>query len=82
MRDTPFRANRVASLLSKMFNLAIKWKIRPDNPAKGLPTITASYMLVDTATGATVALLDGTEITRRRTAAASALVYTAACSVF
>lgn len=46
---------------------------KPDNPAKGLPTITASYLLIDNATGATVAMMDGTEITRRRTAAAGAL---------
>jgi ornithine cyclodeaminase len=44
-----------------------------DNAAKGLPTITASYLLMDNDTGATVAMLDGTELTRRRTAAASAL---------
>jgi integrase len=36
MRETPHRANRVVSLLSKMFNLAIKWKYRSDNPAKGI----------------------------------------------
>jgi ornithine cyclodeaminase len=46
---------------------------KPDNPAQGLPTITASYLLIDNGTGATVAMMDGTEITRRRTAAASAL---------
>ena len=46
---------------------------KPDNPAQGLPTITASYLLIDNATGATVAMMDGTELTRRRTAAASAL---------
>lgn len=46
---------------------------KPDNPAKGLPTIQASYLLIDNATGSTVAMMDGTEITRRRTAAASAL---------
>lgn len=46
---------------------------KPDNPAKGLPTITASYLLIDNATGATVAMMDGTELTRRRTAAAGAL---------
>ncbi len=44
-----------------------------DNAALGLPTIQASYLLIDNATGATVAMMDGTEITRRRTAAASAL---------
>jgi integrase len=36
MKDRPYQANRVLSLLSKMFNLAIEWKWRPDNPAKGL----------------------------------------------
>jgi ornithine cyclodeaminase len=47
--------------------------VKSDNAAKGLPTITASYLLIDNDTGATVAMLDGTELTRRRTAAASAL---------
>jgi integrase len=32
----PYRANRLAALLSKMFALAIRWKLRSDNPAKGL----------------------------------------------
>jgi len=32
----PYRANRCAALLSKMFSLATRWKMRPDNPAKGL----------------------------------------------
>jgi len=47
--------------------------VKTDNPSRGLPTVQASYLLIDNATGATVAMLDGTEITRRRTAAASAL---------
>jgi alanine dehydrogenase len=46
---------------------------KTDNAAQGLPTIQASYLLIDQKTGATVALMDGGEITRRRTAAASAL---------
>jgi len=46
---------------------------KPDNPAQGLPTITASYLLIDNRSGAPVAMMDGTEITRRRTAAAAAL---------
>lgn len=46
---------------------------KPDNPAQGLPTIQASYLLIDQKTGTTVAMMDGGEITRRRTAAASAL---------
>jgi integrase len=36
MKDRPYQANRVLSLLSKMFNLAVKWEWRPDNPAKGI----------------------------------------------
>lgn len=47
--------------------------VKTDNAAMNLPTVQASYLLIDNATGATVALLDGTELTRRRTAAASAL---------
>jgi len=47
--------------------------VKTDNAARGLPTIQASYLLIDNATGATVAMLDGGELTRRRTAAASAL---------
>jgi ornithine cyclodeaminase len=46
---------------------------KSDNAARGLPTITASYLLIDNATGAAVAMMDGTELTRRRTAAAAAL---------
>jgi len=36
MQDRPYQANRVLALLSKMFNLAVEWKWRPDNPAKGV----------------------------------------------
>ncbi len=36
MRNTPYEANRVLALLSKMFNLAIKWEWRTTNPAKGV----------------------------------------------
>jgi integrase len=37
MKATPFRANRVLALLSKMFSLATgQWKLRPDNPVRGL----------------------------------------------
>ena len=36
MKDKPYQANRVLSLLSKIFNLAVEWKWRPDNPAKGI----------------------------------------------
>jgi integrase len=32
-RATPVRANRVGEALRKMFNLAVEWGMRPDNPA-------------------------------------------------
>ncbi|MCA3556419.1 ornithine cyclodeaminase family protein [Aestuariivirga sp.] len=46
---------------------------KSDNAAQGLPTVQASYLLIEQKTGETVAMMDGGEITRRRTAAASAL---------
>jgi integrase len=33
---TPVRANRTATLLSKIFALAVRWEMRPDNPVSGL----------------------------------------------
>jgi len=47
--------------------------IFPGNGARGLPALHSSYLLHDAATGVPVALLDGNEITTRRTVAASAL---------
>jgi integrase len=35
-RGTPYRANRVIALLSKMMNMAIRWRMRADNPVKGV----------------------------------------------
>jgi integrase len=35
-KRAPYRANRTASILSRMMTLAIKWRLRPDNPCKGL----------------------------------------------
>ncbi len=37
LRSTPYFANRVLALLSKMFSLAVAWGWRADNPAKGIP---------------------------------------------
>jgi hypothetical protein len=34
-RPTPVRANRVGEVLRKMFNLAIQWRMRTDDPALG-----------------------------------------------
>jgi hypothetical protein len=36
MKSTPYEANRVLALLSKMFSLAAKWGWRSDNPVKGI----------------------------------------------
>jgi len=47
--------------------------VKPDNVEQGIPSIQGTYLLIDNRTGAPVALMDGGEITRRRTAAASAL---------
>lgn len=45
----------------------------PQNRAQGLPGLYGSYLLSSARTGQPVAVLDGTELTRWRTAAASAL---------
>ncbi len=37
LRERPYQANRVLALLSKMFNLAMAWGWRGDNPARGIP---------------------------------------------
>lgn len=47
--------------------------VAPGNAARGLPAVHAAYLLSDAATGAPLALLDGGELTDRRTAAASVL---------
>jgi integrase len=36
LKHTPYQANRVLALLSKMFSLAVKWGWRSDNPVKGI----------------------------------------------
>jgi ornithine cyclodeaminase/alanine dehydrogenase-like protein (mu-crystallin family) len=47
--------------------------VAPGNAALGLPGLFATYQLFDARTGAPLALIDGGELTARRTAAASAL---------
>ncbi len=47
--------------------------VAPGNAARGLPAVDASYLLADGRTGRHLALIDGGELTVRRTAAASAL---------
>ena len=45
----------------------------PDNGKRSLPSICGQYLLLDGTTGETVAMLDGTMLTKRRTACASGL---------
>ena len=45
----------------------------PDNAERGLPAVMGAYLLLDGATGAPQALIDGPMLTLKRTAAASAL---------
>lgn len=47
--------------------------IAPDNPARGLPRIQGTYLLLDAETLSPLAVLDGAELTTLRTAAVSAL---------
>eukprot|EP00047_Mylnosiga_fluctuans_P013593 m.32327 g.32327 ORF g.32327 m.32327 type:complete len:343 (+) comp4983_c0_seq1:17-1045(+) len=47
--------------------------VRPQNAAHGMPTVPASVVLLDEATGATVAIMNGTYLTAIRTAAGSAI---------
>ncbi len=47
--------------------------VYPANPARGLASVSALYLLLDAASGHPLALIDGEALTLRRTAAASAL---------
>lgn len=73
----PGERTRILALMPVAQHASIGIKIAtvfPDNPERvGLPSIHALVLLLDAQTGVPRALLDGTEITRRRTAAASAL---------
>ena len=47
--------------------------VTPGNTRRNLPAVTASYLLFDAVTGEHMALLDGGELTARRTAAVAAI---------
>ena len=80
--ETPVRHHHETSPVSTLL-LMPSWSkdwtglktvvVKTDNAARNLPTVQASYILINNDTGETVAIMDGTELTRRRTAAASAL---------
>ena len=61
-----------AWLPGRYFGLKVV-NVAPGNAALGLPAVFATYQLFDANTGAPLALIDGGELTARRTAAASAL---------
>lgn len=50
--------------------------INPENERQGLPAIQGSYIFMDARTGATRAIIEGKALTRKRTAATSALAAT------
>jgi len=54
---------------------AVKWvNVHPDNPREhGLPTVMGTVIYSDPETAVPLALMDGTELTRRRTGAAAAV---------
>jgi ornithine cyclodeaminase/alanine dehydrogenase-like protein (mu-crystallin family) len=55
-------------------NMGVKLvTVAPDNPKRQLPTVHSIFILFETKTGVPIALIDGEELTLRRTAAASAL---------
>lgn len=37
LKSSPYQANRVLALLSKMLSLAVAWQWRQDNPVRGIP---------------------------------------------
>src|SRR5208337_2405294 len=47
--------------------------VHPDNPARGLPTVMALTVILDTGTGKPVAILNATRLTDMRTGAAGAV---------
>jgi integrase len=55
-----YRANRTVAVASKLFNLAIRWKLRGDNPCKGIERNTENhrerYLTADELTRLTAAL--------------------------
>ena len=59
---------------SNLENIGIKIvSVFPDNAKNNLGSVNASYFVMDRETGIPKAVIDGTELTLRRTAAASAL---------
>ena len=47
--------------------------VHPDNPGQGLPSVMALTVILDTATGRPIAILNATRLTDMRTGAAGAI---------
>lgn len=81
--DTPLRASYPVTPQDDRLLLMPAWDassvgvkivtVFPRNPARGLASVSALYLLLEAATGRPCALIDGEAITLRRTAGASAL---------
>lgn len=81
--NTPLRASHPVTPAGDRLLLMPAWDasslgvkivtVYPGNPARGLASVSALYLLLDVATGHPLALIDGEALTLRRTAAASAL---------
>jgi len=82
----PIRAPNGPGSVDAMLLLMLAWStgtgsrigiklvtVFPDNGKRSLPSIYGQYLLLDGETGASLALLDGTMLTKRRTACASGL---------
>lgn len=66
-----------AARLSETFGTICKFgSLNPNNAERGLQTINATILALDAETGRLQAIMDGTAITTRRTAAATALAVT------
>jgi ornithine cyclodeaminase len=85
--EAPVRASHAVTPAGDRLLLMPAWRhdgdigvkivtVFPRNPARGLASVSALYVLLDGATGHPVALLDGEALTLRRTGAASALAST------
>ena len=85
--EAPVRASHAVTPAGDRLLLMPAWRhggdigvkivtVFPRNPAHGLASVSALYVLLDGASGHPVALLDGEALTLRRTGAASALAST------
>jgi hypothetical protein len=66
-RAAPYRANRVAALLSKMFALAVRWQWRTDNPSAGIEKSSGTATCPPRNLGGLLRPLRTTRTSRQRT---------------